>query len=179
MKKEKIVALIEAGVILVIGILFCLSEALGIEVLSTIFGVTLIVGGTIYLAISLVVKKGLISIAGFTGGLLISLGILSIVTNIMALIFAFLPYFLIVIGSLVLIDAFLGKFVRNDDLLVVFVLKLVIGAVLITLGILLLTVAEFARFASIIFGASLIVISIYYAVMILMDKDPVKTVEAK
>ena len=60
-----------------------------------------------------------------------------------------------------------------------FIIKLVIGIALVVIGILLLTVPEFAQAVSIIFGITIILLAIYAIVMILLDKDGVKTVTAK
>ena len=177
MSKEKIIALVEAGVLLVVGILFCFG--LATDVLSVIVGAGLIIAGVVFLAISFVGTKSLLTNVGFGGGLLLALGIYCLAATAVEIIFTFVPYLLIVGGSIIILDGIFGKFVNKHDVLVVFIIKLVIGIALVVIGILLLTVPEFAQAVSIIFGVTIILLAIYAIVMILLDKDGVKTVTAK
>ena len=161
MKKENVLKVIEACMLLVLGVLFCVSLAWAGNVLSIILGSSCIAVGTIIVVVAAIKDKSVVSPIALGGLLALTLGIFFIVANIvMQFITSFVPYVLIVFGSALFIDAFLGYFVRKEKVLVPFIIKLVIGAALITVGALLLTIAEFADYISLIIGIALILIAI-------------------
>ena len=160
MKKESLYKVIECCALIVIGVLFCVSLAWAENVLSIILGSALIAGGVVIIAMSLVKDKSVVSPIALGGLLALALGIYFIVVNAVGIIFAFVPYILIVFGSALFIDAFIGYFARKEKVVAALVIKLVIGAALITVGILLLTVGDFAKYVSIIVGISLILVGI-------------------
>lgn len=53
MKKESVLRIVEACVLLVLGIPFCVSTAVAVNFLSIVIGVGLIAGGTALIVISL------------------------------------------------------------------------------------------------------------------------------
>ena len=161
MKKENILKVIEACMLLVLGVLFCVSLAWAGNVLSIILGSSCIAVGSVIVIVAAIKDKSVVSPIALGGLLALTLGIFFIVANIvMQFITSFVPYVLIVFGSALFIDAFLGYFVRKEKVLVPFIIKLVIGAALITVGALLLTIAEFADYISLIIGIALILIAI-------------------
>ena len=161
MKKENVLKVIEACMLLVLGVLFCVSLAWAGNVLSIILGSSCIAVGTVIVVVAAIKDKSVVSPIALGGLLALTLGIFFIVANIvMQFITSFVPYVLIVFGSALFIDAFLGYFVRKEKVLVPFIIKLVIGAALITVGALLLTIAEFADYISLIIGIALILIAI-------------------
>ena len=160
MKKESLYKVIECCALIVIGVLFCVSLAWAENVLSIILGSALIAGGVVIIAMSLVKDKSVVSPIALGGLLALALGIYFIVANAVGIIFSFVPYILIVFGSALFIDAFIGYFARKEKVVAALVIKLVIGAALITVGILLLTVGDFAKYVSIIVGVSLILVGI-------------------
>ena len=160
MKKESLFKVIEACVLLVIGVLFCVSMAMGLEVLSIILGSALIAAGAIIVILSLVKDKSVLSPIALGGLLALALGIFFIAANAVDYIFRLVPFILIVFGSGLFIDGFLGYFARNEKVIFAFVMKLVIGAALIVVGVLLLTVPEFSNYVALIVGISLILIAV-------------------
>ena len=160
MKKQSVIRIIEACVLLVIGVLFCVSLAMGTQVLSIILGSALIAAGAVIVILSVVNDKTVTSTIALGGLLSLSLGIFFIVANAVAFIFAIVPYVLLVFGSALFIEAFLGYFLRKEKIVAVFVIKLVVGAALITVGALLLTVNGFADYVALIIGIALILLAI-------------------
>lgn len=172
MSKNKTIAIIEAAIILVIGVLFCFERSMGISLISTILGVSTVVGGVVFLGLGFFGKKSFLKIDSFIGAFLISLGILFFDVNIFSTILHFLNILLITFGGLILADGLLGRFYRHENSQVKFVFKLILGVIVVTVGILLLTVESFRDFSSIVFGACLIAFSLYFLVMTLSDKTP-------
>ena len=160
MKKESLYKVIECCALIVIGVLFCVSLAWAENVLSIILGSALIAGGVVILTLSDIKDKSVVSPISLWGLLALALGIYFIVVNAVGIIFAFVPYILIVFGSALFIDAFIGYFARKEKVVAALVIKLVIGAALITVGILLLTVGDFAKYVALIVGIALILVGI-------------------
>ena len=161
MKKESIFKVIEACALLVLGVLFCVSLAWAGNVLSIILGSSCIAIGAVIVVVAAVKDKSVVSPIALGGLLALTLGIFFIVANIvMQFINSFVPYVLIVFGSALFVDAFLAYFVRKEKVLAPFIIKLVIGAALITVGALLLTISDFAQYISLIIGIALILIAI-------------------
>ena len=160
MKKESVFRIIEACVLLVIGVLFCVSLAMGTEVLSIILGSALIASGAVIVILSAVNDKTITSPMAIGGLLALALGIFFIVANAVGFIFQVVPFLLIVFGSALFIEAFLSYFGRKEKSMFVFVVKLIIGAALVVIGILLLTVADFGQYVALVVGIALILIAI-------------------
>ena len=160
MKKESVFRVIEACVLLVIGVLFCVSLAMGTEVLSIILGSALIAAGAVIVILSAVNEKTITSPMALGGLLALSLGIFFIVANAVGFLFQIVPFLLIVFGSALFIEAFLSYFGRKEKSLFVFVVKLVVGIALVVIGILLLTVADFGQYVALVVGIALILIAI-------------------
>ncbi len=160
MKKESVIKILEACVLLIVGVLFCVSLAVGTEVLSIIIGASLIAAGTVIIILSLIKDKSVLTPISLGGLLALSLGIFFIVANAIGFIFSYVPYLLLVAGSAIFIDAFLSYFVKKEKVLAVFIIKLIIGAGLITVGALLITVADFKEYVALIVGIALIIIAI-------------------
>ena len=153
--------IIKAIICIVIGILFCCSLAMAIEVLSYIIGGVLIVIGLVAIISTAVSKQSLLSITGLLGAIFLGLGIAAIVLNAAGFILACIPFLLIALGAVAITDAFLLKFVRKEKNIVAFVIELVIGIVFFVFGILLLTVDVFAGYAGLILGIALIVYGLF------------------
>ena len=113
MKKESIIRVIEACVLLVIGVLFCVSLAMGTQALSIILGASLIAAGTVIVILSAINEKTILSAVAMGGLLALSLGIFFIVRNAIGYIMEAVPFVLIVFGSALLIDAFIGYYARK------------------------------------------------------------------
>ena len=160
MKKESVIKVIEACVLLVIGVLFCVSMAMGTQALSIILGASLIAAGVVIVILAAINEKTILSPVALGGLLALSLGIFFIVANAIGYIMQAVPYILIVFGSALLIDAFIGYFARKEKVIFVFVIKIIVAAALITVGILLLTVNGFGDYVALIVGIALILLAI-------------------
>ena len=160
MKRQSVIKIIEACVLLVIGILFCVSLAMGTNVLSIILGSALIAAGSVIIILSIVTERSVATPIALGGLFALAIGIFFIVANAVAFIFAVIPYILIVFGSGIVIDAFLGYFAREERILGIFIVKLIVGAALITVGALLLAIPEFADYVALIVGIALILLAI-------------------
>lgn len=150
------------AVILVVGVLFCFQTSMGIEAISYIVGISMILLGLIYALIVALAIKSTLSAAVFSASALIAFGITFIRLNLAGVLISLLPIFMIVIGSVIFIDAFLLFFVRKGEKKVFgFVIELIVGAIAIALGICILTIDEVARFASIVLGVALAAFGLY------------------
>ena len=114
-------------------------------------------------------KKQLLTPEVIFGCLAIAFGIYCIVNNIVGIILGIIPWILIVIGSIAIIDSLLMILQRKQKNIPVFVFEIVLGTVLVTLGICLLVVSGFADVAGIIFGVALIVYAIFQIVNIMIE----------
>lgn len=166
--KNSIKLLIIAGVILVFGILFCCART---DIISVMMGIILIAAGGLIIIGSLVTKKRLLNSEGFIGGALTALGIFFLVYdfagNLASIILGYTPYLMILIGSILIVDAVL-TIIQDKKNIVAFVIELVIGIACLTLGICSLTVDSFKDNALLILGILMIVYAIYLAVAALL-----------
>ena len=162
--------LVVSIIILVIGLLFCFSRTLGEQALSVILGISFIVFGAIIVLLPIMQKKQLLTPEVIFGCLAIAFGIYCIVNNIVGIILGIIPWILIVIGSIAIIDSLLMILQRKQKNIPVFVFEIILGTVLVTLGICLLVVSGFADVAGIIFGVALIVYAIFQIINIMIEK---------
>lgn len=158
---EELKTLVIAVLLMVIGILFCCSLAMGINGLSVIIGIILMVLGILFIVNSIIGKKGIFTMQGVMGVVITALGIMFIANKLASLIFVYIPWFLLVLGAVTILDAFLGKYSRNESDNINFIIKLVVGIVALVLGLCLKLIDGFAEYASIILGILMIIYSIY------------------
>ena len=158
--------LIIAVMLMVIGILFCCSLAMGIDGLSIILGVILLVIGSLFLISSIVSNKDVLTTTGLIGVVIATIGIMFIANKLAGIIFVFIPWFLIILGTVVILDAFLGKFFRGENSTLEFVIKLVVGIISFVLGLCLRLIDGFAEYASIMLGILMIIYSTYMIFMV-------------
>lgn len=161
--------LIVSIVLLVIGILFCCSLSMGTKALSIVIGISLIVLGATMLATSYLATKGLIAGVAIGGGSVLAIGIMFIVDNLAGLIIGYVPFFLIVVGSIIIVDAILAVALRKEGI-VVFVVEFLIGAIALVLGCCLRYVDGFAEYTALIVGIIIILYSVYSIVKIFIKK---------
>ena len=159
-KQVDLMMLVRACVLLVVGILFCISPVMGTKALSLILGIALIVLGVVFVTLAIVKEKSLIVPWALIGFLAISLGIYGIIVNAIGRIAGFVPYVLIPFGVLLVADAFMGRFWRKEKSTFLFIVKLVLGIAGLALGICLLTIESFKTYASVVLGAAIIALSI-------------------
>jgi len=168
---DQLKKLVLAIVLMIIGILFCCSLAMGITGLSMVVGFLLLIIGILYIANSLLISKNFLTTNGIIGIAIFTLGILFMVNKLAGIIVAFIPWFLIVLGTVIIIDAFLGKFLREENNLTYFIIKIVIGAVSLILGLCLKLIDNFAEYSAIILGILMIIIAGYLVFNIFTNKS--------
>ena len=105
-------------------------------------------------------NKSLFNNFGLGGALILTLGIFFIARDALGFLFAITPFLLIVLGSLFVIEAFLSYFANNNKNKGLFVVRLIVGIAFVTIGILLLTIPEFAKWVGLIIGIAFILIAL-------------------
>ncbi len=158
--KNDLSLIIRYCVTAVVGVLFCISPALGETSLSVLLGIGFIVIGAVFLCISLIAEKSLISLNAFIGYFAVAFGILCIDANIMYIVFSYVPYLLITAGAGIMLDGVLSIALKTSSKSVA-LLKLLLGGVILALGICLLTVDKFKDYASVVLGVILIILALY------------------
>ena len=160
MKKDSVLRIVEACVILVLGVLFCVSKSVAINFLSITIGIGLIAGGVALIVISLVKDKSLFNPYGLGGAFALTVGIFFIARDALQFLFQITPFLLIVFGAAFLAEAFIAYFGTRKSSSTMFAIRLIIAVVFITVGILLLTVEAFSDWVALIIGIAFILIAI-------------------
>ncbi|MBQ8356546.1 MAG: hypothetical protein IJX39_01935 [Clostridia bacterium] len=153
--------LVIAYILLVTGILLSCSISYGVRGLSFLIGFSISITGLLYVTNSVRTKKSIANMHGMLGMILIAFGIMFIVNQMAVIITGFIPWGLIAIGSTLLIDAFLIKFIKKDASTSKFVGELIIGAASIALGICLKVISGFLSYAPMMLGIVLIVYAVF------------------
>ena len=161
--------IVVSSITLILGVLFCCSMSFG-SGLSWLIGGTLCFAGILYIINSIVYAKSMLTMYGLLGAGAISFGVMFIIKQLALILVAFVPFLLIAIGVVVLIDAFLSKFVRYSSTLT-FVIMLVAGALITTLGFCLMFIGALSKIAAIVFGCILIVASLYTLISLALKKN--------
>lgn len=185
---NKISAVISAVVILVIGILCIIANnaqegndaATAFEGISLTLGIVFIVVSVLALALEItliVLAKGgaLLKASAIASGVLLALGIFFCANKtsagtLLAMFLNFVPYVMVVIGGLLVLDAILtlvfGLMAKKETkaVVIVFVIKLVIGALAILLGALAMGDNWLGNNKFTIFGIILIIYAVFTAV---------------
>jgi len=169
LNSDELKSIVIAVLLMVVGILFCCSLSIGIDGLSVIIGLILMVVGVLLLANSFVGSKGLFSIEGIIGVILLSLGILFIASKLAGIIFAYIPWFLIVLGCVIIAQALIDKFLKKQNNLIRFIITIIIGGLSIVLGLCLQLIDGFMEYASIILGILLIIYAGYLLYLALFN----------
>ena len=170
LNSEEFKSIALAVLLMIVGILFCCSLSIGIDGLSVIIGLILMIIGLLLLVNSFAENKGLFVVEGILGIVILSLGILFISSKLAGVIFAYIPWFLIVLGVVIIADALVDKFIKKNDILFRFIVKIVVGALAIILGLCLQLISGFMEYASIILGILMIVYSGYLLYGSLINK---------
>jgi uncharacterized membrane protein HdeD (DUF308 family) len=150
-------SLLVACVFLIMGILFICSLALGVSGLSYLIGTTLIVIGVLYIVISIVKRRGLLSTEGMIGCSVLSFGIMFMTHQLANIIVAYIPWLLISVGVAIILDALLRKFIKNDPSMAKFVCELVLGGITLVFGICVKFISALSGYAVAVLGAALVV----------------------
>jgi len=98
LSSEELKTIIIAVLLMVIGILFCCSLSIGIEGLSVVIGLILLIVGILFLINCFVGNNGILGIESIVGIVLLALGIMFMIHKLAGLIFAYIPWLLIIFG---------------------------------------------------------------------------------
>ena len=150
-------SLLVACVFLIMGILYICSHALGVSRLSYLIGTTLIVIGVLYIVISIVKRRGLLSTERMIGCSVLSFGIMFMTHQLANIIVAYIPWLLISVGVAIILDALLRKFIKNDPSMAKFVCELVLGGITLVFGICVKFISALSGYAVAVLGAALVV----------------------
>ena len=165
-EKKDVKNVVIAAVLLVVGVLFCFSNAMGHKALSWIIGSALILSGTLSVINSFSIKKSVLTSDGIIGAAIAAFGILFAGNELSWVIFNYIPFLLICVGLVITIDAFIKKFKDQEN--AKFAFELILGIITLALGFCLKFVNGFARFASVILGIVLIIYAIYSIISIFL-----------
>lgn len=160
---KRTMSLMIASVLLLAGVLFCISPAIGESSAGIVIGIGVILLGLILGVKDFLTEKSLISRGVIVGSMVVALGVYctadgSIVSKVIGVI----PYILIVTGACITADAVLLKTVRKTDDNKKFGIELSIGIGCIVLGSLILALSFFRKALAVIIGIILIIGSVYY-----------------
>ena len=170
---KKSLSLMVAIVVLLAGILFCISPAIGEQWVGVVIGIGVLLVGVITAVKDFLTHKSLITRGVIIGSVIAALGIYLIVDkSIVSKVIGVIPFVLIVTGACVLADSILLKCVREKNNNKKFAIELTVGIVAMVLGILILTVAFFRSALAVVIGVLLIIYSLYYLIEMLKKDKP-------
>ncbi len=161
--------IIVACITLVLGVLFCCSMSFG-SGLSYLIGGSLCFAGILFIINSIIEARALVTVNGVVGFGALSFGIMFMIKQLAGILLDYVPYLMIAIGVLLLVDAFLSKFARYNST-VQFVITLVFGTVLTTLGFCLMFIPALSKIAAVVFGCMLIIASLYTLIWLGINKN--------
>ena len=177
---KRTTSLMVAIVLLIAGILFCISPAIGEASAGIVIGIGVTLIGIIWAVKDFLVSKELISRGVIIGSLIVALGVYFMADgSIVSIIIGVIPYVLIVTGGCVVADAILLKTVRDKNNDKKFAIELTIGLVAIVLGSLILALGFFRKALAVIIGALLIAGSVYYLIGFFKKSDKPAASKAK
>ena len=159
------------AILLVFGVLFCCSLAMGVAAISWTVGIFLIVAAILLLISSYIETKSITAYNGIVSAAVGAFGVYFIVDHLAGIIIGYIPYLLIFIGGYLIIDSILYLTVRHGKDNLIFGIELALGAVSLTLGFCLLFIDDFKEYASLMFGIILILIAIQQIIMFIMSKQ--------
>lgn len=166
---DQLKIMILSVLLLIVGVLFCCSLAIGIDGLSIIVGIVLLIIGVATLANSIMTSKTIYSQQGVLGSVSVALGIMFLVYKLAEIIFLCIPWFLMVVGVCIILDGVLCRFLFNIDGNVSFAIKMVLGIITFVLGLCLQVIDGFLEYASVMLGVLFIVLAIYMLLKFVVD----------
>lgn len=166
---DQLKIIILSVLLLIVGVLFCCSLAIGIDGLSIIVGIVLLIIGVATLANSMLTLKTIYSQQGVVGSVSVALGVMFLVYKLAEIIFLCIPWFLMVVGVCIILDGVLCRFLFNIDGNVSFAIKMVLGVITFVLGLCLQVVDGFLAYASVMLGVLFIVLAIYMLLKFVVD----------
>ncbi len=160
------------SILLVFGVLCCCYEYFdALSVVSWIVGAFLIVAAVLLLISSYVETKSITAYNGMISAAVAAFGTYFIIDDLSHIIVGYIPYLLIFVGGYLIVDSILYLTVRHGKEYLVFGIELALGAVSLTLGLCLLFVDDFYKYASLMFGIILILIAVQQIILFVMEKQ--------
>ena len=161
---EELKSVICSVLLMMLGMLFCCSLSVGINGLSVIIGLVLVVVGVVFLFNSILLENTMLTIRGLFGAIVVSLGIMFIMSKLAGIIFDYIPWLLMVVGVVIAADALINKLVYKVESVLTLVLKIVLSVISLTLGVCLRCIDGFAEYASVVLGILMIMYALYLIV---------------
>jgi len=160
---ERTMSLMIACVLLLAGILFCISPAIGEASAGIVIGIGVILVGVILGVKDFLSERSLVSRGAIIGSMIIALGVYCAADGtIVSKVIGVIPFILIITGACIIGDAILLKTVREPENNKTFAIELSIGLAGIVLGSLILSLSFFRKALAVIIGILLIIGSVYY-----------------
>lgn len=156
-------SIIISAILLVVGILLCFSTTMGIDALSIIIGALFIISGIFSVINSALKKKSVMNYTCILSAILVAFGIFFIEYKLATIIFFYVPWLLIVLGVIIILDAVLNKISQNNT--TVFITELIIGIGVLALGLCLKFIPGFIDLSSVMLGIVMIVYGVYLLIM--------------
>ncbi len=163
---------ITAVITIAIGVSFCISFNNATDTINTLMGIVVIVAGCLNIALFIVNNQSLISGAGIWSALLIALGIYFIQEKPANLIINFIPWILIAMGALFIVDALLG--LRRKEGFSSFIIGIIIGVAAFVLGICLVSLESFRNVSALILGIIIVLYGIFQLVSAFNNRIKIK-----
>ena len=160
-ESNKIANIIWACALLLVGILFCFSLSYGVNGLSYIIGIAIIITGVVFAITTIMSKKSTLSIMSFFSSFLIAFGIVFIDKRLASIIIDVIPWILIIVGTMIFVDAFLLQYVRRMNVPVKFIIELILGALLFIFGLVVRFAKGWDAYSALVLGIALIIYSVY------------------
>ena len=152
-------------ILIIIGILLCIGVS-GSDILTKIIGIVALLAGVGLLVEGYIATRSLVFGSGMPAAFFIAFGVMCFLTTLpFNLLISLL---LIVFGVLLLCDGIIVLAVRKNKTVAVVELALAVAA--LTLGFCLYFIADFQKYASLIFGIYLVVSGVLSLVRIMVTK---------
>ena len=174
LSKEQTKSIIYSAVLLVIGIMLCISPAVALDTLSIIIGVGFLAAAAVLIIGSLVQDHSIITGSALLGGILLVLGLMFIVDYAINLIGYCAVWLMIVFGAILIVDSIIRIAWRNRKDVVGFIVEFLIGAVSFTLGMCSRFVKDFVGYELLILGIIIVVYALYVLVSAFVGKKSKK-----
>ncbi len=174
LSNEQTRSIIYSVVLLVIGIMLCISPAVALDTLSIIIGVGFLAAAAILIIGSLVQDHSLVTGSALLGGILLVLGLMFIVDYAINLIGYCAVWLMIVFGAILIVDSIIRIAWRNRKDVVGFIIEFLVGAVSFTLGMCSRFVEDFVGYELLILGIIIVVYALYVLIFAFIGKKSKK-----
>lgn len=157
---------------MVLGILLCCSVINPNSLLNWMISIAFLVTGAMFLCMSLVAARSLLTDTGLSGGLILALGVFFLPTLPGGMAINWMggiSMVMMVIGALLLVDSFLGFGYHRSNAGNITVC--ILGAALLAIGLCLWLIEDFRQFAGLMLGIFFIIYAVLLFISIIRKKD--------